>query len=91
MIEPETEATEMATATEAPGELESSFCRALRSKKYFMMDAALASEAGQYLDSSNHCWCFHTQRVVGPDGGKVHPQRCAPGRACYQSAFAEMA
>lgn len=91
--EPMTDAESKTTdaATDATVVLESAFCRALRSKKYFMMDAALASESSQYLDSSNHCWCFQTQRVVGPDGGKVHPERCGPNRACYKSAFAETA
>lgn len=76
------------TTTNEAGAVESPFCRALRSKKYFMLDAALASDASQYLDGSNHCWCFRTQRVVGPDGGRVHPERCKPGRECYRSAFA---
>ncbi|MDX6290456.1 MAG: hypothetical protein QOH42_2255, partial [Blastocatellia bacterium] len=39
---------------------ESSFCSALRSKKFFMIDA-LPTEASQYLDASNHCWCRMTQ------------------------------
>jgi hypothetical protein len=86
----ETRGADGAAAGEAASVLESAFCRLLRSKKYFMMDAALASEAAQYMDGSNHCWCFQTQKVVGPDGGKVHPERCKPGRECYQSAFAEV-
>ncbi len=66
---------------------ESVFCRELRSKKFFLFDA-LATEAAQYMDGSNHCWCYETQQVVGPDGGKVHPRRCTPQRSCYKSAFA---
>jgi len=65
---------------------ESPFCHQLRSKKFFMFDA-LATEADQYLDASNHCWCYDTQQVIGPDGGRVKPERCVPGRSCYQSAF----
>ena len=65
---------------------ESSFCSALRSKKFFMIDA-LPTEASQYLDASNHCWCRQTQQVIGPDGGSVHPDSCVAGRNCYQSAF----
>jgi len=64
----------------------SPFCGSLRSKKFFMMDG-LATEAAQYLDSSNHCWCRETQQVVGPDGGRVRPERCVPGRSCYTSAL----
>ena len=66
--------------------IESPFCGSLRSKKFFMMDG-LATEADQYLDSSNHCWCRETQQVIGPDGGYVQPHRFVPGRSCYSSAL----
>jgi hypothetical protein len=64
----------------------SPFCGSLRSKKFFMLDA-LATEAEQYLDASNHCWCRETQQVIGPDNGRVQPNRCVPGRSCYNSAL----
>ncbi len=66
---------------------ESPFCHQLRSKKFFMFDA-LATDADQYMDSSNHCWCYDTQQVIGPDGSRVHPDQCVPTRSCYRSAFA---
>ncbi len=66
--------------------IQSSFCGSLRSKKFFMMDA-LATEAEQYLDASNHCWCRETQQVIAPDSGRVQPHRCVPGRSCYSSAL----
>lgn len=66
--------------------MQSAFCSELRSKKFFMMDA-LATSASQYLDGSNHCWCCRTQLVVGPDGGRVRPEHCVPGRSCYKSAL----
>jgi hypothetical protein len=65
---------------------QSAFCSSLRSKKFFMADA-LPTEASQYLDASNHCWCRVTQQVIGPDGGTVHPDSCVAGRDCYSSAF----
>ena len=65
---------------------QSPFCSSLRSKKFFMIDA-LPTEASQYLDASNHCWCRMTQQVIGPDGGAVHPDSCKVGRDCYSSAF----
>jgi hypothetical protein len=65
---------------------QSAFCGSLRSKKFFMIDA-LPTEASQYLDASNHCWCRMTQQVIGPDGGSVHPESCVAGRDCYRSAF----
>ena len=66
---------------------ESAFCSSLRSKKFFLIDA-LPTEASQYLDASNHCWCRETQQVTGPDGGSVRPEACVAGRDCYSSAFA---
>lgn len=75
-----------AAETIEPTRLQSPFCAALRSKKYFRLDG-LATAADDYLDGSNHCWCRVTQQVVGPDGGKARPERCAPGRECYQSAL----
>jgi hypothetical protein len=65
---------------------ESAFCSSLRSKKFFLTDA-LPTEASQYLDGSNHCWCRVTQQVTGPDGGSVKPEACVASRDCYSSAF----
>jgi len=76
------------TAGDSSGKVapESAFCASLRSKKFFMMDA-LPTEASQYLDGSNHCWCRVTQQVIGPDGAPVDPGACVAGRSCYSSAF----
>ncbi len=63
------------------------FCGDLRSKKYFMLDT-IPTEPEQYYDPSGHCWCFHTQQVLGPDGSHVAPEDCTPGRRCYRSALA---
>ena len=64
----------------------SAFCGSLRSKKFFMIDV-IPSDASDYLDGSNHCWCRETQQAIGPDGGMVQPAHCVPGRKCYSSAF----
>ena len=56
------------------------FCGELRSKKYFLLDQ-LPTEAAHYLDSTRHCWCYHTQQPVGPDG-----QRVDPSELCTQLA-----
>ena len=72
--------------TGAGAVVESPFCGSLRSKKFFMTNG-LATDAGQYLDSTEHCWCRETQLVIGPDGGRSHPSRCVPGRSCYSSAL----
>ncbi len=75
--------TSVAVGPDAP---QSAFCGALRSKKFFMIDA-VPTDASQYLDASNHCWCRTTQQVIGPDGAAVHPDSCVTGRSCYSSAF----
>jgi hypothetical protein len=62
------------------------FCGDLRSKKFFMTNR-IAQKAEEYLDLSGHCWCYHTQQVVGPDGGFVEPDACVEGRKCYRSAL----
>jgi hypothetical protein len=64
------------------------FCGDLRSKKFYQLDR-IATHADDYLDESNHCWCYHTQTPMGADGGYVTPQRCVPGRSCYRSAMTE--
>ncbi len=69
-----------------PAAIQTAFCGSLRSKKFFMLDA-LATNAEQYLDASNHCWCRETQQVIGPDGGRANPNRCTPGRSCYTSGL----
>jgi hypothetical protein len=63
------------------------FCGELRSRAFLMLDV-IPTDASQYLDASNHCWCFHTQQVLGPDGELVAPEHCTPGRGCYRSALA---
>jgi hypothetical protein len=77
-------ATESSPAN--PPAIQTAFCGSLRSKKFFMLDA-LATDAEQYLDASNHCWCRETQQVIGPDGGRATPSRCTPSRSCYTSAI----
>jgi hypothetical protein len=74
------------TATASNEMPKSAFCASLRSKKFFMIDV-LPTEASQYLDGSNHCWCRETQQAIAPDGGIAQPEHCVPGRSCYSSAF----
>jgi hypothetical protein len=66
--------------------IQTPFCGDLRSKKFFILDQ-IATSAEDYLDASEHCWCYHTQQVIGPDGNIVMPDRCTPGRGCYRSAL----
>ena len=77
-------------AEEASEVVLSPFCSELRSKNYFMIDV-LPTEVDDYLGASGYCWCYETQQVIGPDGGSVEPDRCVPGRSCYQSMLANLA
>ena len=61
----------------------SGFCAHLRSKKLFFVQGQ-AQRAEDYLDASNHCWCFLTMQVVGPEGKLVHPRNCQAMRVCFQ-------
>lgn len=79
-------ADEITTSEVLDTNLQSAFCGALRSKKFFMT-AALPTEAADYMNGSNHCWCRETQQAIGPDGGMAQPDHCVPGRSCYSSAF----
>jgi hypothetical protein len=66
--------------------IQTPFCGDLRSKQFFQV-GRIAQTAEEYLDASGHCWCYHTQQAVGPDGGFVEPEACVPGRKCYRSAL----
>lgn len=44
------------------------FCGDLRSKKFYMLGRLPVNEE-DFIDASNHCWCYHTQSPMGPDGG----------------------
>jgi hypothetical protein len=76
----------MSEPTQTLPVIQTPFCGELRSKKFFLSDQ-IAGNAEDYLDASGHCWCYHTQQVVGPDGRFVEPNRCVPGRSCYRSAL----
>ena len=84
LFNPEEGAGESSAAS--PAAIQTAFCGSLRSKKFFLLNA-LATDAAQYLDASNHCWCRETQQVIGPDGGRATPSRCTSDRSCYTSAI----
>ncbi len=64
----------------------SPYCCDLRSKKLMLLDRP-ALEAKDVLDGSNHCWCFRTQKVLGPDRARVEPDACTAERSCFRSVF----
>lgn len=67
--------------------LQTRFCGDLRSKRFFLLDA-IPTDPEQYYDPSGHCWCYHTQQPIGPDGQAVMPETCDVNRKCYRSALA---
>jgi hypothetical protein len=71
---------------QTPTTPQTAFCGDLRSKKFFMLDT-IPAKAADFYDPSGHCWCYHTQQAVGPDGELAYPERCGPDRKCYRSAL----
>ena len=63
----------------------SPFCRHLRTKKAYFLQAPAQTEA-DILDGSGHCWCKHTMTILGPGGVIADPSECRAGRACYEPA-----
>lgn len=56
-------------------------CRCLRTKGMFIdsePDPAVPNPKDENF------WCIHTQNLLGPDGGLAEPERCRPGRECYE-------
>lgn len=56
-------------------------CRCLRAKEMFI-DGELDLARGSF--GSGFFWCLHTQNCLGPDGQVADPERCKPGRSCYE-------
>jgi hypothetical protein len=57
-------------------------CRFLRTKGMFVEaepDPAVPNPR------DGLCWCVHTQNQLGPDGSVAEPERCGPGRRCYEA------
>ncbi len=69
--------------------LQTRYCGDLRSKKFFMVDT-IPTEPEHFYDPSGHCWCFHTQQPIGPDGKTVTPEECDKNRTCYRSGLATL-
>ncbi len=64
----------------------SNSCRHLRAKHMFIPALAQASQEqhpGQPAASA-HCWCNCTLTETGPDDKPVGPERCQPGRPCFE-------
>lgn len=75
---------DMDTTAMDTGGVQSPFCRELRSKRFYFLQQ-MPTEEAHLLDASGHCWCQLTMQVFGPDGERVRPADCSPGRDCYRS------
>lgn len=60
------------------------YCRFLRAKNPY---GRLEGGENPWLladDSNTICWCIKSSGGAGPDNGLVAPDRCKPGRRCYE-------
>ena len=66
----------------------STSCRHLRNKKMFMPVSAETESTqpapGYTAESPCHYWCNRTLTEAGLDDQPVHPDRCQPGRSCFE-------
>lgn len=56
-------------------------CRLLRTKGMFV-DVEPDPLVPNPRDG--HCWCVHTQNLLGPDGRVAEPEFCGPERDCHE-------
>ena len=61
-------------------------CRHMRSKAIYV---AGQMEPPPEMDAmgSGHCWCNHTQHILGPDDTLVDRRGCNSGRTCYEAVL----
>jgi hypothetical protein len=65
-----------------PGDVK--YCRFLRAKNPY---GRLEGGENPWLlldDPNTICWCLQSSGRVGPDNGLIAPERCLPGRKCYE-------
>jgi hypothetical protein len=60
-----------------------SVCRRLRSRGYYLAEPD-ELEPFEFSPESS-CWCAYTVTVLGPDDSLCSPERCQPGRACFEA------
>ncbi len=56
-------------------------CRALKTKMHYV---AGFEEEHLRPSATAQFWCLDTMGPVGPDEHQALPERCGPGRPCYQ-------
>lgn len=59
-----------------------SFCRNLRTKRYYISDAAPASYLADDTSTTGY-WCLKTMGPIGPDDDCAAPGVCGSHRSCY--------
>ena len=58
-------------------------CRCLRTKQMYVQGFE-AVDLENTASSTAVYWCVQTMTPVGPDDDQVLPDRCTPGRNCYE-------
>ena len=61
-------------------------CRHLRSKAIYVA-GQMEPGPDQEMMGSGHCWCNHTQHILGPDDQLVERRGCNSGRTCYEAVL----
>lgn len=60
-------------------------CACLRTKsQYFVPDEMEAGPGTIKVSTTATYWCTRTSTALGPDDAPSTPQRCQPGRACFE-------
>ncbi|REK12727.1 MAG: hypothetical protein DWQ37_10890 [Planctomycetota bacterium] len=61
-------------------------CRHMRSKAIYV--TGKMEPSAEMVDmGSGHCWCNHTQHILGPDSELVERRACNSSRDCYESVL----
>ena len=61
-------------------------CRQLRSKAIYVTGMMEPPPGTEYM-GSGHCWCNHTQHILGPDDQVVNRRECDSKRTCYEAVL----
>jgi hypothetical protein len=61
-------------------------CRHLRSKAIYVAGHMEPSPDMEAM-GSGHCWCSHTQHILGPDDTLVERRGCNSARVCYEAVL----
>jgi hypothetical protein len=61
-------------------------CRHIRSKAIYVVGQMEPPPEMEAM-GSGHCWCNHTQHILGPDDTLVERRGCNSARTCYEAVL----